>query len=83
MGMALSSYDEDEMIYSLERQVFDERNAYLKEKSRAEGIQKRIARDIELEIEGIEDIIEFLEPEVASAIKERITRMRRILKGEY
>lgn len=83
MGMALSSYDEDEMIYSLERQVFDEHNAYLKEKSRAEGIQKRIARDIELEIEGIEDIIEFLEPEVASAIKERITRMRRILKGEY
>lgn len=83
MGVALSSYDKDEMIYNLERQVFDERNAYLKEKSRTEGIQRRIACDIELEIEGIEDIIEFLEPEAASAIRERITRMRNVLKGEY
>lgn len=83
MGVALSSYDKDEMIYNLERQVFDEHNAYLKEKSRAEGIQRRIARDIEFEINGIEDVLEFLEPDAASVIKERITRMRNFLKGEY
>ena len=83
MGVVLSSYDKDEMIYNLERQVFDEHNAYLKEKSRAEGIQRRIARDIEFEINGIEDVLEFLEPDAASVIKERITRMRNILKGEY
>lgn len=83
MGVALSSYDKDEMIYNLERQVFDEHNAYLKEKSRAEGIQRRIARDIEFEMNGIEDVLEFLEPDAASVIKERITRMRNVLKGEY
>ena len=72
-----------ETIRALERQVFDERNAYLREKSRAEGIQRRIAKDVELEIEGIEDVLEFLEPSAASVIRERITRMRNILKGEY
>ena len=71
-----------ETIRTLERQVFDERNAYLREKSRAEGIQRRIAKDVELEIEGIEDVFEFLEPSAASAIRERIARMRNILKGE-
>lgn len=77
--------DNDELIADLERQIFDERNAYLREKSRAEGIQKRIARDIEFEIEGIEDILEFLDPDAIEvpAIKERIARMREILKGEY
>lgn len=71
-----------ETIRALERQVFDEHNAYLREKSRAEGIQRRMAKDIELEIEGIEDVLEFLEPNAVSAIRERITRMRNILKGE-
>lgn len=65
----------DEFIADLERQIFDERNAYLREKSRAEGIQKRIARDIEFEIEGIEDILEFLDPDAIEvpAIRERHT----------
>lgn len=73
-----------ECIIDLERQIFDERNAYLREKSRADGIQKRIAKDMELEIEGIEDILEFLDNDAAEvAIKERLRRMRDILKGEY
>ena len=76
--------DDDEFIADLERQIFDERNAYLREKSRADGIQKRIAKDMELEIEGLEDILEFLDNDAAEvAIKERIRRMRDILKGEY
>ena len=73
-----------ECIIDLERQIFDEHNAYLREKSRADGIQKRIAKDMELEIEGLEDILEFLDNDAAEvAIKERIRRMRDILKGEY
>jgi hypothetical protein len=73
-----------ECIIDLERQIFDERNAYLREKSRADGIQKRIAKDMELEIEGLEDILEFLDNDAAEvAIKERIRRMRDVLKGEY
>lgn len=76
--------DDDEFIADLERQIFDERNAYLREKSRADGIQKRIAKDMELEIEGLEDILEFLDNDAAEvAIKERLRRMRDILKGEY
>ena len=77
--------DNDEFIADLERQIFDERNAYLREKSRAKGIQKRIVRDIEFEIEGIEDILRFLDPDAIEvpAIRERIARMREILKGEY
>ena len=39
---------------------------------------------MELEIEGLEDILEFLDNDAAEvAIKERIRRMRDILKGEY
>lgn len=73
-----------ECIIDLERQIFDERNAYLREKSRADGIQKRIAKDMEFEIKGLEDILEFLDNDAAEvAIKERIRRMRDILKGEY
>ena len=76
--------DDDEFVADLKRQIFDERNAYLREKSRADGVQKRIAKDMELEIEGLEDIFEFLDNDAAEvAIKERIRRMRDILKGEY
>lgn len=85
MGMTLLSYEEDEFIADLERQIFDERNAYLKEKSRADGIQKRIAKNMELEIEGVEDILEFLDSTSieVGAIRERLRRMRDILKEEY
>lgn len=67
-------------IEELERQIFDEHNAYLREKSRADGVQRKLAKYIELELEGLEDICEYLDSQTAFAIRERVMRIRNILK---
>ncbi len=67
-------------IEELERQIFDEHNAYLREKGRAEGIQRKLTRYIGLELEGLEDIAKYLDPQTKFAIIERVVRIKRILK---
>jgi hypothetical protein len=67
-------------IEELERQIFDEHIAYLREKSRAEGVQRKLAKYIGLELEGLEDICEYLDPQTAFVIRERVIRIKNIIK---
>lgn len=67
-------------IEELERQIFDEHNAYLREKSRADGAPRKLAKCIWLELEGIKDICEYLDPQTAFAIRERVMRIEKVLK---
>lgn len=68
----------------LEYEIFEKTQRALIAESKAAGIQKQITKDLELEIEGLEDILEFLDNDAAEvAIKERLIRMRNILKEKY
>lgn len=63
-------------------QIFQERQRVLIEESKIRGIKKDLRDRIELELQGIEDIFEYLIPEVVAPIKERITRIRKIFEEE-
>ena len=67
-------------IEELERQIFDEHIAYLREKSRADGAPRKLAKSIWLELEGLEDIAKYLDPQTKFAIIERVVRIKKILK---
>ena len=47
--------------------------------AKTQGLGKKYNRILGLEIDGIEDIIQFLPDETKNAIQERIDRMRRII----
>ncbi len=69
------------VVRTLERTVFDERQAYLREKSRADGIKDSLRRVIGLELDGIEDILFYMNNTIAASdIKERIDRIKELLK---
>lgn len=63
-------------------QMFQERQRALIEESKIRGIKKNLRDRIELELQGIEDIFEYLKPEEIAPIRERITRIRKIFEEE-
>lgn len=69
------------VVRTLEQAVWDERQGYLREKSRADGIKYSLRRDIGLELDGIEDILFFMDDTIAAnGIRERLDRIRELLK---
>ena len=50
--------------------------------SKISGIKKNLRDRVNLELEGIEDIFEYLKPEEVAPIKERIVRIRKIFEEE-
>lgn len=73
-------------IEELEREVFDKNSDYLREKSRAEGIQKKLQRNVEFELLSIEDILDFMNSEnvevARKAIEEQIRRIRKVFEED-
>lgn len=65
-----------------EYQIFQERQRALIAESKISGIKKNLRDRVNLELEGIEDIFEYLKPEEVAPIKERITRIRKIFEEE-
>lgn len=71
----------EEKIRELEMEVFEAKQRAMIAESGFKGIRKNLAAELELEIEGIEDVFEFLEDKDAvKAISERLSRMRKILE---
>lgn len=64
----------------LEYEIFKERQRALMAESKIKGIQKNLKDRVNLELEGIEDVFEFLKPEEVAPIKERIARIRKIFE---
>lgn len=67
---------------SLEYEIFKERQRALIAESKIKGIKRSLRDKVNLELEGIEDIFEYLKPEEVAPIKERITRIRKIFEEE-
>lgn len=65
-----------------EYQIFQERQRALIAESKISGLKKNLRDRVNLELEGIEDIFEYLKPEEVAPIKERITRIRKIFEEE-
>ena len=64
-----------------EYECFEERQRALIAESIVSGIYKKLEFALILEIEGIEDIFDYIDnEEVIKAIRERLARMRKILK---
>ena len=64
---------EDEMKFEI-------RQIEMKERSKYTGLAAKLRKQLELEIEGIEDIIPYLPKEAIPSIQERLDRMKTILK---
>ena len=70
----------EEKIKELEMEVFEAKQRAMIAESALIGTRKNLAAELEMEIEGIEDVFEFLEDKDAvKAISERLSRMRKIL----
>ena len=70
----------EEKIKELEMEVFETKQRAMIAESALIGTRKNLAAELELEIESIEDVFEFLEDKDAvKAISERLSRMRKIL----
>ena len=64
-----------------EYECFQERQRALIAESIVSGIYQKLESALILEIEGIEDVFEYIDnEEVIKAIRERLARMRKILK---
>lgn len=66
----------------LEYEVFEAKQRALIAESKVKGLQKNLRDRVNLELEGIEDIFEFLKSEEVAPIKERIARIRKIFEEE-
>lgn len=64
---------EDEMKFEI-------RQIEMKERSKYTGLAAELRKQLELEIEGIEDILPYLSKEAIPSIQERLDRMRIILE---
>ena len=70
----------EEKIKELEMEVFEAKQRAMIAESALIGTRKNLAAELELEIEGIEDVFKLLEDKDAvKAISERLSRMRKIL----
>lgn len=70
----------EDKMKELEMEVFEAKQRAMIAESALIGTRKNLAAELELEIEGIEDVFEFLEDKDAvKAISERLSRMRKIL----
>ena len=63
-------------------ECFEERQRALKAESRLKGYKERLSRKIELEIDGIKDLIPYVPKEAIAPILERCARMQQILEEE-
>lgn len=61
---------------------FQVRQVEMRERSRYTGLAKRLRWGIGLELDGIEDFLPYLPPELVPGIKERLARARKILEEE-
>lgn len=66
----------------LEYKIFEERQRALIAESKIKGIKRGLKDKVNFELEGIEDIFEYLKPEEVAPIKERIARIRKIFEEE-
>ena len=66
----------------LEYEIFKATQRALIAESKISGIKRTLRDRVNLELEGIEDIFEYLKPEEVAPIKERITRIRKIFEEE-
>lgn len=66
----------------LEYEIFKERQRALIAESKIKSIKRSLRDKVNFELEGIEDIFEYLKPEEVAPIKERITRIRKIFEEE-
>ena len=64
---------EDEMKFEIKQ-------IEMKERSKYTGLAVELRKRLELEIEGIEDILPYLPKEAIPSIQERLNRMRTILE---
>lgn len=76
--MLLMETEREELVYK----IFEERQRALIAESKISGIKKNLRDRVNLELEGIEDIFEYLKPEEVAPIKERIARIRKIFEEE-
>ena len=69
-------------LEDVDYRIFQEKQRALIEESKIRGIKKNLRDRIELELQGIEDVFEYLKPEEIAPIKERIVRIRKIFEEE-
>lgn len=69
-------------LEDVDYRIFQEKQRALIEESKIRGIKKNLRDRIELELQGIEDVFEYLKPEEVVPIKERIVRIRKIFEEE-
>ena len=69
-------------LEDVDYRIFQEKQRALIEESKIRGIKKNLRDRIELELQGIEDVFEYLKPEEITPIKERIVRIRKIFEEE-
>lgn len=63
-------------------EIFQAKQRALIAESKIRGLKNNLRDRVNLELEGIEDIFEFLKPEEVAPIKERIARIRKIFEEE-
>ena len=72
----------EEKLEKSDYECYEERQRALRAESRLKGYKERLARKMELEIDGIKDLIPFVPKEAIAPILERCARMQQILEEE-